>query len=131
MAEISVVLRVDGPNLDLDATISRHRLGPQLVWRRGESRRAGGTHDTNGFNLHLGDADSSRVAILLATEFLTSGHELVESVKKQLAEVTLDFGVMVGGHRPFAPSIIFQSHVIAQFAVYGIDVVVSCYPVSE
>src|SRR5690349_10749999 len=115
MADISVVLRIAGLTLDIDSIIAQHCLAPESTWKRGESDRRGGTHDTTGMNLFVVSAASSETGTRAAAKFFAENQNLIRTLQQQKADMELDFGVMVPSARSYAPSIAFDPAVAAVF----------------
>jgi hypothetical protein len=123
------VLRVSGPDLDVDEFLSRHDLPVDRVWRRGESRPRGGVHDASGFNLTIAEVTSLETLGQELSSFLERSRAMRASLAAAGAHAELDVGLMVFAVTP--TSVDFSPQLLAALATEGIALRVTGYPCSE
>jgi hypothetical protein len=123
------VLRVSGPDLDVDEFLSRHDLPVDRIWRRGESRRRGGVHDDSGFNLTIAEVTSLETLGQELSSFLEGSRAMRASLAAAGAHADLDVGLMVFAVTP--TSVDFSPRLLAALATEGIALRVTGYPCSE
>ena len=123
------VLRVSGPDLNVDEFLSRHDLTVDRVWRRGEGRRRGGVQNDSGFNLTIADVASLETLGQEISSFLEGSRSVRAHLAATGAHAELDVGLMV---LPVTPtSVCFSPQLLAALATEGITLRVTGYPCSE
>lgn len=125
---IFMVLRAQDPSFPVDTFLSRHSVQASYVWRKGEPRRRGLTHEDSGFSIQLPDVASWVVGLPSVKAYIESRRHIFEDLQQIDAEVVLDIGVTVGEEESYAPSLSFPKDFLALLITLGINLNVSAYP---
>ena len=125
-----VVLRVQGPQLDLDECLKWIPEGSLEAQRRVGSKRIGGkVNTTSGFTLLLCEGENHRRAIEIAmTAFQRVAARVAELVQSG-ATAEVDCGLMVTGDG--SQSVEFTPEFLRVVEQAGVHLVVSAYPCSD
>jgi len=130
MADVTVVARFAGAEIDPEALIQQFGVTPSNIWNRGDTDRRSRTRESSGMNVPVAEAASGAEAIQAAFSWLATHHSLVAEASAQGGEIELDFGMFVGAEESFAPSLSLSVEALSQFAEAGVSVRVSAYPTS-
>ncbi len=120
------ILRVSGPDLNVDEFLAAQRLAVDRVWRRGESRRAGEVQSDSGFSATIAEVTSEVALRQAVASFLERARSMTASLAAARAHAELDVGLMLDAGAPM--SVGFPPHLLAALASSGIAVRVTAYP---
>jgi hypothetical protein len=127
---VIVVLRVQGPQLDLDQCLKWiPETSIEAQWRVGSKRIGGKVNTTSGFTLLLGEGENHRRALEAA---IAAFHRVAARVAELIqsgASAEVDCGLMVtaGGSQ----SVEFAPEFLRALEQAGVSLVVSAYPCSD
>jgi hypothetical protein len=126
----TAVLRVSGPELDLDKCLKWiPHASLELSWRVGEKKRNGEIRTTSGFNLLLGDGkDSSKVVEDTMKAFRIVASPLGQVVRSG-ASAEIDFALYI--QRFQDQSILLPPEFMILVAEHAVSVIISGYPCSD
>jgi len=128
----TVVLRVDGPNLDLEQCRTwLPEASVQNIWRVGDKLRGKGdaSSATSGFTLLLAEADDNAVAIVDAQNALARHADQIAGLVAGGTSVEFDIGVMVAASG--SQSVRLGRELLAGIYRSGVELVVTAYPCSD
>jgi hypothetical protein len=127
---MSIVLRVYGPELDLDACLKwlpRPRV--EKTWKVGDAGRRGKAQDTNGLHLLLAEGGDLSQALNDAVRVLSSLKDQIRSLVD--AGNTADVEVAVFVYPPVPRTIGFDEAFLLNVIEAGARLEVSAYPRSR
>jgi len=127
---MTAVLRVSGPNLDLDACLgwlAEDRL--EQAWRSGEIDRRGRVNSDSGFCLLLSDSEEKSQVVQEAAKEFARVAEQVGVLIRDGASGEIDFALFV--YAAQMASIALEPTVLQEIGRYGVAIVVSAYPCAE
>jgi len=126
------VLRVSSATLDVDALLAAHPdLAPVNVWRTGQTGPRGRVYDSSGFTLDLGSGAPWVPLLEKTLERLEAHRPMLDDARERGADLTLDFGLVVGIAEEFTETASFAPGHLRQLLDPGVTVLVSAYPGQE
>lgn len=121
------VLRMWGPNLDLDRSVQQLPCeNVQKVWRAGELGRGGKRNTTSGLTILLSDSDSGHEVVGAVANALLRMAPFIGEVTRHGASAQVDVALFVASSEP--RSISFGPSVLRAMSQAGVEITVSAYP---
>ena len=126
----TVVLRVSGEQLDLDACLALIPTGMlEATWRVGERVSRTRVCTTNGFNLLLADESTASKAVETAAKVFSAIESQIRLFADAGGTAVMDFALYVKCVCP--QSITFPCDLLRAVADLGVELEVSAYPCSS
>ena len=127
---MTAVLRVDGPELDVEECRKWLPEGSlECVWQVGEKSRRGEVRTTSGFNLVLSESENPRELVRETLRVFAVVAGRVADLVRGGATAEIDFALFVTARGP--ESLILGPEVLRRIEQHGVGVTVSAYPCSE
>jgi hypothetical protein len=123
------VLRVSSATLDVDAFVAAHPgLGAVSVWHKGQTYGRRPPREDSGFNLDLGDGSRWELLLERTLARLEAIRDVLDDARAAGADLTLDFGLVVGTSEAFTRTARFSPPDLKRLLDLGVEVFVSAYP---
>ncbi len=127
---MTVALRIAGPHLDVDALAQAiSPVQAEGIARVGELDRKGNARTTFSLGVTLSESELPKQAVADALEMLKRIGPRVGPFLSDGTEAEVDFALFVSAMQ--MRSIRFEPEALRAFADYGLEVVVSAYPVGD
>jgi len=117
------LLRVSGPEWDVEATLTHHGLSA-VWWRAGAGERP--TNEA-GFNLVIADADSGPELAHKAAAWLRHNQRVLPQLVPAGGEARLHVILAIDEAQQAGPGLVFEPTTLAVLAGAGIELAVTAY----
>ena len=124
-------LRIEGEDQALVQLRNALHLAADAEWRKGASKRNGGSHAKSGFNATIADASNPGEMVVVVRKFLAECKELGVVLSSGTLSTELSVGVTVGDSAQFVAFVDFTAQDLVLLGALGINLSIAAYPTSD